>query len=132
MPVLPDVGSMTTLRPGTSTPSRSAASTMALAIRSLTDPPADGNSTLPTAPHVLSTTHEAAAGTARTEVAPQAVVRGDLGEPDERRVADGVERVVEDPAGRHAAKDVCAVGGEAERVHGSDGDRRLMTRAGVV
>lgn len=49
IPVFPDVGSITTLLPGISFPSRSAASTMAFAMRSLTDPPADMYSTFPTA-----------------------------------------------------------------------------------
>ena len=47
-PVFPDVGSMTILLPGMSVPSFSAASIIAFAIRSLTDPPAEKNSTLPT------------------------------------------------------------------------------------
>jgi hypothetical protein len=53
MPVLPEVGSMTTLLPGINLPWRSASSTMALAMRSLTEPPEDMNSTLPTAPRTL-------------------------------------------------------------------------------
>ena len=48
VPVFPEVGSMTTLLPGISFPSFSAASTMAFAIRSFTDPPADVNSTFAT------------------------------------------------------------------------------------
>lgn len=49
VPVLPEVGSMTILFPGMSLPSFSAASTIAFAILSFTDPPADMNSTLATA-----------------------------------------------------------------------------------
>ena len=46
--MLPEVGSMTTLCPGTSFPSFSAASTMAFAILSLTEPPTERHSSLPT------------------------------------------------------------------------------------
>ncbi len=48
VPVFPDVGSMTTLCPGMSFPSFSASSTMRLAMRSLTEPPAEVYSTFPT------------------------------------------------------------------------------------
>lgn len=48
LPVLPDVGSITTLFPGISFPSASAASTIALAILSLTEPPTDVYSSFPT------------------------------------------------------------------------------------
>jgi hypothetical protein len=48
IPVLPEVGSITTLLPGINLPSRSAFSTMAFAMRSLVEPPEDINSTLPT------------------------------------------------------------------------------------
>ena len=47
-PVLPEVGSITTLNPGLSRPSFSAASTIRFAILSFTDPPADMYSTFPT------------------------------------------------------------------------------------
>ena len=46
--MLPDVGSMTTLFPGTNFPSASATSTIRLAILSFTDPPEDIYSTFPT------------------------------------------------------------------------------------
>lgn len=48
-PVLPDVGSMTTLFLGINFPSVSATSTIRLAILSFTDPPEDIYSTFPTA-----------------------------------------------------------------------------------
>ena len=48
MPVFPLVGSTITERPGSSSPSRSAASIMATPIRSLTEPPGLKNSSLAT------------------------------------------------------------------------------------
>lgn len=48
LPVLPLVGSMTTLLPGTKTPSFSASSTIRFATRSLTEPPTEKNSTFAT------------------------------------------------------------------------------------
>ena len=47
-PVFPEVGSMTTLCPGMSLPSRSATSTIRFAILSFTDPPAETYSSFPT------------------------------------------------------------------------------------
>lgn len=48
LPVLPEVASMTMLFPGIRVPSFSAASTIAFAILSLTEPPIEVTSTLPT------------------------------------------------------------------------------------
>ena len=48
VPVLPDVGSITTLFPGINLPSRSASSTIRFAILSLTEPPDETNSTFAT------------------------------------------------------------------------------------
>ena len=48
MPVLPEVGSTITVRPGSIRPSASAASIMATPIRSLIDPPGLNHSSLPT------------------------------------------------------------------------------------
>ena len=47
MPVLPEVGSTITLSPGTSSPSRSAASTIARPMRSFTLPAGFADSSLP-------------------------------------------------------------------------------------
>ena len=87
---------MTTLCPGISLPSFSASSTMRFAILSLTEPPALGYSTLPTVwPHSVSRlpAHDARV---LTQIALNAFHGGDLVQPDERRVADRLECVVED------------------------------------
>ena len=102
-PVLPEVGSMTTLFPGMSFPSFSAASTMALAIRSLTEPPAEVYSTFATKVNCqICHKRLAAAGRGagwvhcqvRTQVAFEAVQFGDLIETDKRGVPHSFEGVV--------------------------------------
>lgn len=102
-PVLPDVGSITTLLPGMSLPSRSAASTMAFAMRSLTDPPADMNSTLPTTKAMRKFSVRRARDGVLTEVASETICLRDLVEADEGRVADAAEGVVEDLGAHFAA-----------------------------
>jgi hypothetical protein len=47
MPVLPDVASTIVVRPGSMRPSRSAASSIATPMRSLTEPPGLNDSSLP-------------------------------------------------------------------------------------
>ena len=75
---------------------------MAFAMRSLTDPPADMNSTLPT----TKTKRKFSAARTRdgvlTEVASETIRLRDLVEADKGRVADAAERVVED-LGAHCA-----------------------------
>ena len=83
---------MTTLFPGMSLPSFSAAITMALAILSLTDPPAEKNSTLAT---------RKASGAfnqgprVHTQVALEAIGLRNLIETNDGGVADSIERGVE-------------------------------------
>lgn len=92
--MLPEVGSITTLFPGMSLPSFSAASTMALAILSLTDPPADVYSTLPT---VENDELEEASNhrSEHTKIAFEAIVFGDTVESDEWCVSDCAECIVQ-------------------------------------
>ena len=95
--MLPDVGSMTTLFPGTSLPSFSAASTIAFAIRSLTEPPAETNSSLPTVKrgNDTYTGSDAARMRKRTEITLEALLSRNLVETDEGRVAHSIEGIVE-------------------------------------
>lgn len=78
--MLPEVGSMRTLCPGTSLPSFSAASTMAFAILSLTEPPTDIHSSLPTREEkgVCGSEQRARRWQAHTEVAFEALLGSDL------------------------------------------------------
>ena len=95
LPVLPDVGSITTLLPGIRVPSFSAASTMALAILSLIEPPADMYSTFATIKAVRR--ERSIRGSERnTEVAFEAMSPGDVVETNEGSVAHGGEGIVED------------------------------------
>ena len=99
VPVFPEVGSMTTLVPGISFPSCSATSTMRFAIRSLTLPPADVYSSLPTCKpsnNVNRASQPSVAQIGRTEVALQPFMFCYLVEPDERGLAHCFERVVND------------------------------------
>ena len=91
-PVLPEVGSMTTLFPGMSLPSFSAAITMALAILSLTDPPAEKNSTLATR-EASEALKQGPRG--HTHVAFEAIGLCNLIETNEGGVPDGIKRSVE-------------------------------------
>ena len=99
VPVLPDVGSMTTLFPGTNFPSASATSTIRLAILSFTDPPEDIYSTFPTTQSKVASDAQRAWSermNERTEVTPQPRLLRNLVESDERCVADGAQSITED------------------------------------
>jgi hypothetical protein len=88
---------MTTLLPGISFPSLSAASTMAFAILSLTEPPAEVNSSLPTEDsHVSDIVCNQHQRVVRTKVAFEALLIGNPVESDEGCVSDSSKSVVKD------------------------------------
>ena len=83
---------MTTLFPEMSLPSASAARTMAFAILSFTEPPADRNSTFPTIKKSNSSWYKSDDWRdVHTKVAFETLLTGKLIEADERGVPNGIE-----------------------------------------
>lgn len=96
-PVLPDVGSITTLLPGISFPSCSATSIIRFAIRSFTEPPADVYSSLPTIHDDWSISClRLVTGEKHTKIALQAFELGYLIETEKRGLPHRLESVVDD------------------------------------
>ena len=89
---------MTTLFPGMSLPSASAASTIRFAIRSLTEPPADVYSSLPTADEKqadsVSRSVKLMVGS-RTEITLQAFMAGQTVQANKWRIAYSAKCIVE-------------------------------------
>lgn len=93
--MFPEVGSITTLCPGISLPSLSAASTILFAIRSFTDPPADVYSTFPTVTMFLEPNMGWKSLAGLTKVALEAFCLSNPIQSDKRCTSNSIESAIE-------------------------------------
>lgn len=121
---------MTTLFPGINFPSFSAASTIAFAILSFTEPPAEKYSTLPTTGTTEVSRTFAWSLQRLTEVTLHTILLGNLVESDEGGLANSIQCGIQDLSRMgHLASSGCVLERKGSRVRGARSDsQRLCTR----